>query len=89
MGSIREKFFERARRKSGLKCCHPISSELCTVIVQVTELSSASSQWWLSLSVVSVAVFEATTLLRRVRYRVFVTFQMVMASELRNAIVLL
>ena len=62
-------------------------AELCSVIVHVTEFSSASSQCWLSLSGMSVIVFEVTTLPRRVRCRVFVTSLMVIASELSSTFV--
>ena len=57
------------------------------MIVHVTEFSSASNQCWLSLSGMSVVVFEVTTLLRRVRCRLFVTSQIVMASELSSAFI--
>ena len=66
--------------------CPWVPAELCSVIVHVTEFSSASSQCWLSLSVMSVVVFEVTTLLRRVRCRLFVTSPMVTASELSSAV---
>ena len=45
--------------------CPWVPAELCSMIVHVTEFSSASSQCWLSLSGMSVVVFEVTTLLRR------------------------
>ena len=67
--------------------CPWVPAELYSVIVHVTELSTASSQCWLSLSGMSVVVFEVTTLLRRVRCRPFVTSQMVIASELSSAYV--
>ena len=51
------------------------------------EFSSASNQCWLSLSGMSVIVFEVTTLLRRVRWRPFVASPMVIASELSSAYV--
>ena len=62
-------------------------AELCSVMVHVIELSSASSQCWLSLSGMSVIVFEVTTLPRRVRCRVFVSSLMVIASELSSTFV--
>ena len=62
-----------------------VPAELYSVIVHVTELSTASSQCWLSLSGMSVIVFEVTTLLRRVRCRPFVASPMVIASELSSA----
>jgi hypothetical protein len=63
-----------------------VLAELCSAIVHVTELSSASSQCWLALSGMSFAVFVVTSLLRRVRCRRFDTSAIVMASELNSAI---
>jgi hypothetical protein len=63
------------------------AAELCSVIVHVTELSSASSQCWLALSGMSVVVIVGTSLLRRVRCRGFVTSPIVMASELSSSLV--
>jgi hypothetical protein len=64
-----------------------VPAELCSVIVHVTGLSSASSQCWLSFSGMSVVVLVVTSLLRRVRCWGFVTSQIVMVSELSSAIV--
>jgi hypothetical protein len=67
--------------------CPWVPVELCSMIVHVTEFSSTSNQWWLSLSGMSVVVFEVTTLLRRVRCWLFVTSHIVMAFELSSAFI--